>query len=718
MTDSAKCPVPHGSLTEAGKSPTSWWPKSLNLDILHQFDSKTNPMGKNFNYREELKKLDVAALKKDLADLMTDSQSWWPADWGHYGGLMIRMAWHSAGTYRTADGRGGGGTGTHRFAPLNSWPDNTNLDKARRLLWPIKKKYGNKISWADLMILAGNVAYESMGLKTFGFAFGREDVWHPEKDTYWGSEQEWLAPSDHRYGDVEKPNTMENPLAAVQMGLIYVNPEGVNGKSDPLKTAGQMRETFARMAMNDEETVALTAGGHTVGKAHGNGSAAHLGPEPEAADISEQGLGWNNHKTRGIGRDTVTSGIEGAWTTNPTTWDNGYFELLLGYDWELVKSPAGATQWAPVNIKPEHMSPDVEDPSIKTMPMMTDADMALKMDPEYRKITERFAADPEYFSEVFARAWFKLTHRDMGPKARYFGPEVPAEDLIWQDPVPAGNKNFDVAAVKVAIDASGLSTAELVATAWDSARTFRQSDYRGGANGARIRLEPQRSWAGNEPERLNRVLAVLEPIASAHGASVADVIVLAGVVGVERGIKAAGLSVAVPFVAGRGDSTAEQTDAESFAPLEPLHDAFRNWLKDDYVVSPEELMLDRAQLMGLTAYEMTVLLGGMRVLGANFGGAKEGVFTHNVGALTNDFFVNLTDMKYVWEPAGDNLYRIRNRENGQVDFTATRVDLVFGSNSILRSYAELYAQDDNKQKFVEDFVAVWTKVMIADRFDI
>ena len=718
MTDSAKCPVPHGSLTEAGKSPTSWWPKSLNLDILHQFDSKTNPMGKNFNYREELKKLDVAALKKDLADLMTDSQSWWPADWGHYGGLMIRMAWHSAGTYRTADGRGGGGTGTHRFAPLNSWPDNTNLDKARRLLWPIKKKYGNKISWADLMILAGNVAYESMGLKTFGFAFGREDVWHPEKDTYWGSEQEWLAPSDHRYGDVAKPNTMENPLAAVQMGLIYVNPEGVNGKSDPLKTACQMRETFARMAMNDEETVALTAGGHTVGKAHGNGSAANLGPEPEAADIAEQGLGWNNHKTRGIGRDTVTSGIEGAWTTNPTTWDNGYFELLLGYDWELVKSPAGATQWAPVNIKPEHMSPDVEDPSIKTMPMMTDADMALKMDPEYRKITERFAADPEYFSEVFARAWFKLTHRDMGPKARYFGPEVPAEDLIWQDPVPAGNKNFDVAAVKAAIDASGLSTAELVATAWDSARTFRQSDYRGGANGARIRLEPQRSWAGNEPERLNRVLAVLEPIASAHGASVADVIVLAGVVGVERGIKAAGLSVAVPFVAGRGDATAEQTDAESFAPLEPLHDAFRNWLKDDYVVSPEELMLDRAQLMGLTAYEMTVLLGGMRVLGANYGGAKEGVFTHNVGALTNDFFVNLTDMKYVWEPAGDNLYRIRNRENGQVDFTATRVDLVFGSNSILRSYAELYAQDDNKQKFVEDFVAVWTKVMNADRYDI
>ncbi len=718
MTDAAKCPVPHGSLTEAGKSPTSWWPKSLNLDILHQFDSKTNPMGSNFNYREELKKLDVAALKKDLADLMTDSQSWWPADWGHYGGLMIRMAWHSAGTYRTADGRGGGGTGTHRFAPLNSWPDNTNLDKARRLLWPIKKKYGNKISWADLMILAGNVAYESMGLKTFGFAFGREDVWHPEKDTYWGSEQEWLAPSDHRYGDVEKPNTMENPLAAVQMGLIYVNPEGVNGKSDPLKTAGQMRETFARMAMNDEETVALTAGGHTVGKAHGNGSAANLGPEPEAADISEQGLGWNNHKTRGVGRDTVTSGIEGAWTTHPTVWDNGYFELLLGYDWELVKSPAGATQWAPINIKPEHMSPDVEDPSIKTMPMMTDADMALKMDPEYRKITERFAADPAYFSEVFARAWFKLTHRDMGPKARYFGPEVPTEDLIWQDPVPAGNKNFDVATVKAAIEASGLSTAELVATAWDSARTFRQSDYRGGANGARIRLEPQRSWVGNEPERLNRVLAVLEPIASAHGASVADVIVLAGGVGVERAAKAAGFDVTVPFAAGRGDATAEQTDAESFEPLEPLHDAFRNWLKDNYVVSPEELMLDRAQLMGLTAYEMTVLLGGMRVIDANFGGAKEGVFTHNVGALTNDFFVNLTDMKYVWEPAGENLYKIRNRENGQVDFTATRVDLVFGSNSILRSYAELCAQDDNKRKFVDDFVAVWTKVMNADRFDV
>jgi catalase-peroxidase len=699
-------------------SATEWWPNTLNLDILHQHDTKTNPLGDSFDYREAVKTLDVDALKKDLNKLMTDSQSWWPADWGHYGGLMIRMAWHSAGTYRTADGRGGGGTGTHRFAPLNSWPDNTNLDKARRLLWPIKKKYGNKISWADLMILAGNVAYESMGLKTFGFSFGRADVWHPEKDTYWGSEKEWLAPSDSRYENVDDPSTMENPLAAVQMGLIYVNPEGVNGKPDPLKTAGQIRETFARMAMNDEETVALTAGGHTVGKTHGNGNAANLGPAPEAAGLEEQGLGWMNHTTRSIGRDTVTSGIEGAWTTNPTKWDNGYFYLLFTYDWELRKSPAGAHQYEPVNIKESDMPVDVEDPSIRLNPIMTDADMAMIKDPIYREISERFYKDPEYFSDVFARAWFKLTHRDMGPKARYIGPEIPAEELIWQDPVTPGSTSFDVKAVKAAIDASGLSVSDMVATAWDSARTYRGSDMRGGANGARIRLAPQKNWAGNEPERLTRVLSVLEPIAAEHGASIADVIVLAGNVGVEKAAAAAGFPTAVPFAAGRGDATPEQTDAESFAPLEPLHDGFRNWVKDNYVVTAEELLLDRAQLMGLTAPEMTVLLGGMRVIGTNHGGTNHGVLTDTVGALSNDFFTNLTDMTYVWEPAGKNLYNMRDRTNGQVKWTATRVDLVFGSNSILRAYAEVYAQDDNKKKFVEDFVAVWTKVMNADRFDL
>jgi catalase-peroxidase len=701
-----------------GSSATEWWPNTLNLDILHQHDTKTNPLGEAFDYREAVKTLDVDALKKDLNKLMTDSQSWWPADWGHYGGLMIRMAWHSAGTYRTADGRGGGGTGTHRFAPLNSWPDNTNLDKARRLLWPIKKKYGNKISWADLMILAGNVAYESMGLKTFGFSFGRADVWHPEKDTYWGSEKEWLAPSDSRYENVDDPSTMENPLAAVQMGLIYVNPEGVNGKPDPLKTAGQIRETFARMAMNDEETVALTAGGHTVGKTHGNGNAANLGPAPEAAGVEEQGLGWMNHTTRGIGRDTVTSGIEGAWTTNPTKWDNGYFYLLFTYDWELRKSPAGAHQYEPVNIKESDMPVDVEDPSIRLNPIMTDADMAMIKDPVYREISERFYKDPEYFSDVFARAWFKLTHRDMGPKARYIGPEVPAEELIWQDPVTPGSTSFDVKAVKAAIEASGLPVSDTVSTAWDSARTFRGSDMRGGANGARIQLAPQKDWAGNEPERLARVLAVLEPIADTHGASLADVIVLAGNVGVEKAASAAGFPTAVPFTPGRGDATAEQTDAESFEPLEPLHDGFRNWVKDNYVVTAEELLLDRAQLMGLTAPEMTVLLGGMRVIGTNHGGTAHGVLTDNVGALSNDFFTNLTDMTYVWEPAGKNLYNMRDRTNGQVKWTATRVDLVFGSNSILRAYAEVYAQDDNKNKFVEDFVAVWTKVMNADRFDV
>ena len=714
MDNAAKCPVPHGSNTESGKSATSWWPNSLNLDILHQHDTKTNPLGADFSYREALKELDFAALKADLTTLMTESQSWWPADWGHYGGLMIRMAWHAAGTYRIADGRGGAGTGNQRFAPLNSWPDNGNLDKARRLLWPIKKKYGNKISWADLMILAGNVAYESMGLKTFGFSYGREDIWAPEKDIYWGSEKQWLAPSDTRYGEVAKPNTLQNPLAAVQMGLIYVNPEGVNGKSDPLATAAQIRETFARMAMNDEETVALTAGGHTVGKAHGNGSAANLGPEPEAAGVEEQGLGWMNHKTRGIGRDTVTSGIEGAWTTNPTQWDNGYFDMLLGHDWELTKSPAGASQWKPVSINTEDMPADVEDPSMRTMPLMTDADMAMIKDPAYLEISKRFHQNPEYFSEVFARAWFKLTHRDLGSKANYVGPEVPAEDLIWQDPIPAGNAGFDVAAVKAQIAASGVAAADLIATAWDSARTYRGSDRRGGANGARLRLEPQNAWAGNEPERLARVLAVLEPIAAANAASVADVIVLAGSWAVEQAAAAAGVSAVVPFTAGRGDATQEQTDVESFAVLEPIHDAFRNWVKEQYVVSPEELMLDRAQLMGLTAPEMTVLLGGLRVLGANYAGAPEGVFTNRVGVLSNDFFVNLTDMTYVWEPAGENHYRIRSRVTGKVDFTATRVDLVFGSNSILRSYAELYAQDDNQHKFVQDFVAAWTKVMNAD----
>jgi catalase-peroxidase len=718
LETAVSCPVAHGAHTTVGKSNTDWWPNALNLDILHQHDQKTNPLGADFDYRAELAKLDVEALKKDLHALMVDSQSWWPADWGHYGGLMIRMAWHAAGTYRTADGRGGGGTGNQRFAPLNSWPDNVNLDKARRLLWPVKKKYGNKVSWADLMILAGNIAYESMGLKTFGFGFGRADIWHPEKDIYWGSEKEWLAPSDERYGSVDDASSMENPLAAVQMGLIYVNPEGVNGKPDPLKTAQHVRETFARMAMNDEETVALTAGGHTVGKMHGNGRAENLEATPEAAGLHEAGLGWMNHTTRGIGRDTVSSGIEGAWTTNPTKWDNGYFYLLFTYDWELRKSPAGAHQWEPINIKEEDKPVDVEDPSIRLNPVMTDADMAMIKDPIYREISERFYKDPEYFSDVFARAWFKLTHRDMGPKVRYLGPDVPAEDLIWQDPIPAGSKAYDVSAVKAKIAASGLSVSDMVATAWDSARTFRGSDLRGGANGARIRLEPQKDWAGNEPERLQKVLSVLEPIAKEAGASIADVIVLAGNVGVEHAAKAAGVSVTVPFAPGRGDATQEWTDAESFAPLEPIHDGFRNWVKKDYAVAPEELMLDRAQLLGLTAHEMTALVGGMRVIGTNHGGTNHGALTENVGALSTDFFVNLTDMTYVWEPAGYNLYNMRNRNNGQVRFTATRADLVFGSNSVLRSYAEVYAQDDSKEKFVHDFVAAWTKVMNNDRFDI
>ena len=718
MSESAKCPVVHGAVTTTGTSNMHWWPKTLNLEILHQHDTKTNPLGADFNYHDELKKLDVGALKNDLHHLMRDSQSWWPADWGHYGGLMIRMAWHSAGTYRLADGRGGGGNGNQRFAPLNSWPDNVNVDKARRLLWPIKKKYGKKISWADLIILAGNVAYESMGLKVFGFAFGREDIWHPELDTYWGSEKEWLAPSDSRYGNLEDPTTMENPLAAVQMGLIYVNPEGVNGQSDPLKTAAHIRETFARMAMNDEETVALTAGGHTVGKAHGNGDASLLGPAPEATDVSEQGLGWKNHGQRGIGRDTVSSGIEGAWTTHPTQWDNGYFYLLFKYEWELKRSPAGATQWEPINIAEADKPLDVEDPTIRLNPMMTDADMAMIKDPIYRQISERFYKDPVYFDDVFARAWFKLTHRDMGPKVRYIGPDVPVEDLIWQDPIPVGATDYKVGDVKLAIASAALSISDMVSTAWDSARTFRGSDMRGGANGARIRLAPQRDWQGNEPERLTHVLSTLEPIAQRFGASLADVIVLAGNLGVEQAAKAAGFDIEVEFQPGRGDATSEATDVASFAPLEPIHDGYRNWLKADYAVSSEELMLDRTQLMGLTAPEMVVLMGGMRVLGTNFGGSRHGVFTDNVGALTTDFFTTLTDMTYLWESVDENFFNVRNRATGEVKYTATRVELVFGSNSILRSYAEVYAQDDSKAKFVDDFVAAWVKVMNSDRFDI
>ncbi len=718
MDSITKCPAMHGGATESGMSNIEWWPKTLNLDILHQQDSKTNPMSENFNYVEEVKKLDYESFKKDLRDLMTNSQDWWPADWGHYGGLMIRMTWHAAGTYRIADGRGGAGTGNQRFAPINSWPDNANLDKARRLLWPIKKKYGNKISWADLIAYAGTMAYESMGLKTYGFAFGREDIWHPEKDIYWGSEKEWLAPSGSEGTRYSGERDLENPLAAVMMGLIYVNPEGVDGKPDPLKTAHDVRVTFKRMAMNDEETVALTAGGHTVGKAHGNGDAALLGPEPEGADIDEQGLGWNNKSKRGIGRDAVTSGLEGAWTSQPTQWDNGYFDMLLNHEWQSVKSPAGAWQWQPVDIKEADKPIDAEDPSVRQNPIMTDADMAMKMDPEYRKISERFQKDPEYLSQVFARAWFKLTHRDMGPKARYIGPDVPQEDLIWQDPVPAGNTGYSIPAVKEKIATSGLTISEMISTAWDSARTFRGSDKRGGANGARIRLAPQKDWKGNEPERLSKVLAVLEPIATDSGASIADVIVLAGNVGIETAAKAAGFAIEVPFSPGRGDATADMTDEESFDVLEPLHDGYRSWVKDSYVVSEEEMMLDRTQLMGLTAREMTVLTGGMRVLGTNHGNTKHGVLTNREGVLTNDFFVNLTDMNYTWKPVGDNLYEIRERSTDNIKWTATRVDLIFGSNSILRAYTEVYAQDDNKEKFVQDFVAAWTKVMNADRFDL
>jgi catalase-peroxidase len=721
QANAGKCPVMHGGNTAGQNGNMDWWPNALNLDILHQHDQKTNPMGEDFDYAEEFKKLDLNAVKQDLKNLMTDSQEWWPADWGHYGGLMIRMAWHAAGTYRIADGRGGAGTGNQRFAPLNSWPDNVNLDKARRLLWPIKKKYGNQLSWADLIILAGNMAYESMGLKIYGFAGGRADIWHPEKDIYWGSEKEWLG-NDGRYENNER-ETLENPLAAVQMGLIYVNPEGVNGQPDPLRTAQDVRLTFARMAMNDEETVALTAGGHTVGKCHGNGKADLLGPDPEAADVDTQGLGWESKNGKGNGRDTVTSGIEGAWTTHPTKWDNGYFYLLFNYDWELKKSPAGAWQWEPINIKEEDKPVDVEDPTIKYNPIMTDADMAMIKDPIYRKISERFYQDPAYFSEVFARAWFKLTHRDLGPKSRYLGADVPQEDLIWQDPVPQVSYTLsdkDLAQLKSEILACGLSTADLVATAWDSARTFRGSDFRGGANGARIRLAPQKDWQGNEPERLQKVLVALAGIQAGFSkpVSMADLIVLGGSAAVEKAAQAAGVNVDVPFAPGRGDASQEMTDAESFAVLEPIHDGYRNWVMKDYVVSAEELMLDRTQLMGLTAHEMTVLVGGMRVLGTNHGGTKHGVFTEREGLLSNDFFVNLTDMRYVWKPAGKNLYQICERKTGAVKWTATRVDLVFGSNSILRSYAEVYAQDDAKEKFVKDFIRAWVKVMNADRFDL
>ncbi|WP_262897649.1 catalase/peroxidase HPI [Cloacibacterium caeni] len=721
LGNSGKCPVMHGANTGSDQSVMSWWPKALNLDILHQHDKKTNPLGEEFNYAEEFKKLDLEAVKTDLKNLMTESQDWWPADWGHYGGLMIRMAWHSAGTYRVADGRGGANTGNQRFAPLNSWPDNANLDKARRLLWPIKRKYGNKLSWADLMILAGNMAYESMGLKTFGFAGGREDIWHPEKDIYWGSEKEWLAPTGSEGSRYSGERDLENPLAAVMMGLIYVNPEGVDGNPDPLKTARDMRITFKRMAMNDEETVALTAGGHTVGKAHGNGDASTLGPDPEEGGVENQGFGWMNPK--GAAGNTVTSGIEGAWTTHPTRFDNGFFDLLFKYDWQLTKSPAGAWQYEPVNIAEEDKPLDAHNPNVRRNPMMTDADMALKVDPEYRKISEKFHQDPAYFQEVFARAWFKLTHRDLGPKSRYLGADVPAEDLIWQDPIPTVDytlSDAEIEDLKTKLLNSGLTRTELINTAWDSARTFRGSDFRGGANGARIRLEPMKNWEGNEPARLEKVLNKLTEIQSTldKKVSIADLIVLGGSAAVEQAAKDAGFDVKVPFAAGRGDATQEQTDVESFEELEPLHDAYRNWLKKDYVVTPEELMLDKTQLLGLTAPEMTVLIGGMRVLGTNYGGTQHGVFTDKVGVLTNDFFVNLTDMNFKWEPVAENLYNIVDRKSGATKFTATRVDLVFGSNSILRSYAEVYAQDDNKEKFVNDFIKVWTKVMNADRFDL
>ena len=707
--NAGKCPVMHGAVTTNSASGTSnreWWPNQLNIGILHQHDQKSNPMGANFNYREEFKSIDYKALKKDLHDLMTDSQDWWPADYGHYGPFFIRMTWHAAGTYRSGDGRGGGGTGAQRFAPLNSWPDNGNLDKARRLLWPIKQKYGNKISWADLLILTGNVAIESMGGKTFGFSGGRDDIWAPEEDIYWGVESEWLA--NNRYsGDRE----LANPLAAVQMGLIYVNPEGPDGNPDPLASARDVRETFGRMAMNDEETVALVAGGHTFGKAHGAGDAGLVGAEPEGAAIEEMGFGWISSHGSGKGSDTITSGIEGAWTAHPTKWDNGYFDLLLGYEWELTKSPAGAHIWHAVDPKESDLAPDAEDASIRVPTMMTTADMAMREDPSYREISERFHKNPDQFADAFARAWFKLLHRDMGPKSRYVGPEVPDEELIWQDPIPAGNANYDVDAVKARIAASGLSVQEMVETAWASASTYRGSDMRGGANGARIRLAPQKDWAANKPDQLARVLSVLEPIAADTGASVADVIVLAGNVGIEQ---ASG--VTVPFTPGRGDATQAQTDIESFEVLEPVADGFRNFQKTDFTVSPEEMLLDKAQLLGLTAPEMTVLVGGMRALGISEN--NHGVFTKTPGKLTNDFFVTLLDMGVEWKPTGSNSYEARDRATGKVVRSGTRVDLVFGSNSQLRALAEVYATNQSHDKFVADFVAAWTKVMNADRFDI
>jgi catalase-peroxidase len=716
-----KCPVMHGGNTEAHNNVMNWWPEALNLDILHQHDTKTNPLDQEFNYAEEFKKLDLEALKNDLKALMTDSQEWWPADWGHYGGLMIRMAWHAAGTYRVSDGRGGSNTGNQRFAPLNSWPDNVNLDKARRLLWPVKKKYGNKISWADLIVLAGNMAYESMGFKTFGFAGGREDIWHPEKDIYWGAEKEWLDKS--RYDNEDDSESLENPLAAVQMGLIYVNPEGVNGQPDPLRTAQDVRTTFKRMAMNDEETVALTAGGHTVGKAHGNGDASILGENPEGAGVETQGFGWMNPTGKGNAEDTVSSGIEGAWTTTPDRWNHTYFHLLLNHEWELKKSPAGAHQWEPINIKEEDKPLDAYDSSKRNNPMMTDADMAMKIDPEYRKISDRFYQDPEYFAEVFAKAWFKLTHRDLGPKSRYLGADVPKEDLIWQDQIPAATSTLnaaDIEDLKEQLLKCGVSRTELINTAWDSARTFRGSDFRGGANGARIRLVPQKDWVGNEPNRLQKVVNALTQIQTyfSKEVSIADLIVLGGSAAIEKAAKDGGVTIQVPFSSGRADTTDQMTDVESFDVLEPIHDGFRNWLKKEYLVKSEELLLDRTQLMGLTAPEMTVLVGGMRVLGANHDATKHGVFTEREGVLSNDFFVNLTDMKYSWKPVSENLYNLVDRKTGETKWTATRVDLVFGSNSILRSYAEVYAQDDNKEKFVKDFVMAWTKVMNADRFDL
>ncbi|MDA1019896.1 MAG: catalase/peroxidase HPI [Bacteroidetes bacterium] len=713
---SGKCPFMHGAATTQENSVTKWWPKSLNLDILHQHDSKSNPYGNDFNYRESVKTLDFKSIEKDMHDLMTESQDWWPADWGHYGGLMIRMAWHSAGTYRTGDGRGGAGTGNLRFAPLNSWPDNGNLDKARRLLWPIKKKYGNNISWADLFILAGNVAYESMGLKTFGFSYGRADIWHPEKDIYWGSEKEFLAPSEERYANLNDTSTLEQPLGATHMGLIYVNPEGVNGKPDPLKTALHVRETFARMAMNDEETVALAAGGHTVGKAHGNGDASVLGPEPEGASIENQGFGWINPKGNGNAVDTVTSGLEGAWTTYPTKWDNGYFDMLFNHEWELKKSPAGAWQWEPISIDENKKPIDANNHEVRQNPIMTDADMAMKEDPIYREISLKFKEDQEYFSETFARAWFKLTHRDMGSKSRYIGPNFPSEELIWQDPIPVGKLDYNVEDVKTKILESGLSISDRITVAWDSARTFRGSDLRGGANGARIRLSPQNNWEGNEPARLAKTLSVLEPVASEFGISLADTIIIAGNSAVEEAAKAAGYNVDVPFKAGRGDASQEMTDENSFNNLEPLADGYRNWIKEEYSNNAEEMLLDRTQLLGLTAPEMTVLVGGMRVLDTNYKGSGYGVFTNQSGVLSNDFFVNLMDMNNKWSVVENNKYEIIDRSSGNVKWTASAVDLIFGSNSILRSYSEVYAQDDNKEKFVNDFISAWSKVMNLDRF--